>query len=231
MPPDVEADASPHADGPARWRIQFWALQILELGVAFLLVTQSVHVGRGGILIACGVVFGLLALTAKGPLGVFRVCSQRLHVLLVAGAAIAFGALTFVPAIRPDVEGLLVMVAAVVAVVFLASRTMTTSGARGRRRARRGPGPVIDATATVVPPPSAPDDADGGTGPPPGAEVEDAHTALRRAGRTTGAAAAAGKRAVDEHRPQVEDQVKRGLRGAGRLAGKLAGPKTPPDAH
>ena len=41
--------------------------------------------------------------------------------------------------------------------------------------------------------------------------------------------AAAGKRAVDEHRPQVEDQVKRTLRGAGRLAGRFAGPKSPPD--
>jgi hypothetical protein len=221
VPPDVGADDRPTGDPPGRWRIQFWALQVLELGVAFLLVTQSVHVGRGGILVAGGAVLGLLGITADGPLGVFRVCGQRLHVVLVAGAALALGALALVPALRPDVEGLLVIGGAVIAVVFLATRTVTSPGRRGRRWRRTGRGSVIDATATVVPP-------SGSTAPPgPGAAADDADSALRRAGRTTGAAAAAGKRAVDEHRPQVEDQVKRTLRGAGRLAGKLAGPKPP----
>jgi len=203
--------------GPTGWRIQFWALQVLELGVAFLLVTQSVHVGRGGLLVAGGVVFGLLALTADGPLGVFRVVGQRLHVLVVAGTAIAFGAMAALPALRPDLEGLLVVGGAVVALVFLASRTMTDPARRGRRSTRTTRGPVIDTTATVVTP-------DGGQPAP----TDDADSALRRAGRTTGAAAAAGRKAVDEHRPQVEDQVKRTLRGAGRLAGRLAGPKVPP---
>ena len=195
----------------------------MELGVAFLLVTQSVHVGRGGILVVGGAVFGLLALTADGPLGVFRVCGQRLHVVVVAGAALLLGALALVPALRPDVEGLLVTGAAVIVVVFLATRTVTSPVRRGRRSRRTGSGAVIDAPATVAPrPESAPPEApDPGTG--------DADTALRRAGRTTGAAAAAGRRAVDEHRPQVEDQVKRTLRGAGRLAGRLAGPKPPSD--
>ncbi len=219
MPPDVGADQRHAPDGRNHWRIQFWALQVLELGVAFLLVTQSVHVGRGGFLIAGGVVFGLLALTADGPLGVVRVVGQRLHVLLVAGAAITFGALAFVPALRPDIEGMLVIAGAVVALVFLASRTMTSSGRGGRRSRRTARGPVIDATATVVPPEGA---------RPAESEGDDSDSALRRAGRTTGAAATAGKRVVDEHRPQVEAQVKRTLRGAGRLAGKLAGPKSPP---
>jgi len=220
MPPDVGSGTGP-SDPPTRWRIQFWALQVLELGVAFLLVTQSVHVGRGGLLIAGGVVFGLLALTADGLLGVFRICSQRLHVLLVAGAAIALGALAFVPYLRPDIEGVLVIAAAVVAIVFLATRTATSAGRSGRRSRRvAGRGPVIDATATVVPP------SDPAPGPPD--DDGDPDSALRRAGRTTGAAAAVGKRVVDERRPQVEDQVKRTLRGAGRLAGKLAGPKAPP---
>jgi len=221
MPPDAGADGRDAPDGPTGWRIQFWALQVLELGVAFLLVTQSVHVGRGGLLVAGGVVFGLLALTADGPLGAVRVVGQRLHVLLVAGAAIAFGALAVVPSLRPDLEGLLVVGAAVVAVVFLASRTMTDPARRGRRARRRARGPVIDATATVVPP---------SDGPPEPSPSDGTDSALRRAGRTTGAAAAVGKQVVDQHRPQVEDQVKRTLRGAGRLAGKLAGPKgTPPD--
>ncbi len=219
--PDVEPGAGPAGDPTERWRIPFWALQVLELGVAFLLVTQSVHVGRGGLLVAGGIVLCLLALTADGPLGVLPVCGQRLHVLLVGGAAIALAAFAFVPALRPDVEGLLVIAGAVIALVFLATRTVTSSGRRGRRGGRTGRGPVIDATATVVPPGSA-------TPGPPAADEEDPDSTLRRAGRTTGAAAAAGRRAVDEHRPQVEDQVRRTLRGAGRLAGRLYGPKSPP---
>ena len=223
MSPDVGTQGRPTGDATAHWRIQFWALQVLELGVAFLLITQSVHVGRGAVLVAGGAVFGILALTADGPLGVLRVCGQRLHVVVVAGAALALGALSLVPSLRPDLEGLLVIAGAVVAIVFLATRTVTSPGRSGRRGRRTGRGPVIDATATVSTPagPEPNPDADGPSG--------DVDSAIRRAGRTTGAAAAAGKRAVDEHRPQVEDQVKRTLRGAGRLAGKLTGPRPPTD--
>jgi len=226
VPPDALARPRPGRGPQPRWRIPFWALQVLELGVAFLLVTQSVHVGRGGILVAFGIVLGLLALTADGPLGVVRVCGQRPHVLLAAGAALGLGALAFVPALRPDVEGLLVIVGAVVAVVFLATRTVTTAGRRPRAGRRAGRGPVIDATATVGPPPgpTAP-----GTGPTESHDGTEAPSVVRRAGRTTGAAAAAGRRAVDEHRPQVEDQMKRTVRGAGRLVGRLTGPKPPQD--
>jgi hypothetical protein len=225
MPTDAGAGGEPPGRGSARWRIPFWALQVLEFGVAFLLVTQSVHVGRGDLLVAGGIVFGLLALTADGPLGVVKVCSQRVHVPLVAGAALLLGALAFVPSFRPDVEGLLVIAGAVVAVVLLATRTITASNGRGRRsRSAAGQGPVIDVTATVVPPPDGP--AAGADGKV--TDDDDPDSALRRAGRTTGAAAAAGKRVVDGHRPQVEEQLKRTLRGAGRFAGKLAGPKAPP---
>jgi hypothetical protein len=222
MPPDAGAGAP---DGRGGWRIQFWALQVLELGVAFLLVTQSIHVGRGGVLVAAGVVFALLALTADGPLGILRIVGQRLHVLLVAGVALGVGALSLVPRFRPDIEGLLVVAAAVGAVVVLATRTMTDPSRRGRRARRAGRGPVIDATATVVPPDGATGTARGGADD--GGD-EGGDSALRRAGRTTGAAAAVGRKAVEEHRPMVEDQVKRTLRGAGRLAGRLAGPKSPP---
>jgi len=236
MPPDAgTGGATPRGpvDAAPRWRIPFWAFQVLELGVAFLLVTQSVHVGHGGLLVGAGAVLAVLALTADGPLGITRRCGQRLHVSVVAGVAIGFGALAFVPALRPDVEGLLVIIGAVVALVFLATRTTVTPRSAGRRRSRRTGAPVIDATATVVPattPDAGPTPTPSGAAPPPAPESADVpDTALRKAGRTTGAAAAAGKRAVDEHRPQVEEQVKRSLRGAGRLAGRLAAPKPPPD--
>ena len=229
MPPDVRADADvvdPRGTTPSRWRIHFWALQVVELGVAFLLVTQSVHVGNGGLLIGFAVVLGLLALTAAGPIGVFRICSQRLHVVLLVAVCFAVVALAFIPALRPDIQGLLVVGGAVIALVFLVTRTNIAGGTGGRRRSRGAGarGPVIDTTATVV----TPEDHHAQDPREPRGTDPDSDSALRRAGRTTGAAAAAGKRAVDEHRPQVEHQVKRGLRGAGRLAGKLTGPKSPP---
>ena len=220
MPSDVGAGPAP--PGPARtgqrgWRIPFWALQVLDLGVAFLLVTQSVHVGHGEILVAAGAALAVLALTADGPLGIYPICSQRVHVTLVIGVACSMAVAACLPAVRPDLEGLLVIGLAVVALIVLASRTAITGG---RRRRTPGRGAVIDATATVATPEprtvrTVPSDA--------------GDSAIRKAGRTTGAAAAAGRRAVDEHRPAVEDQVKRGLRGAGRLAGRLAGPKSSPD--
>ena len=229
MPPDVRADADvvdPRGTTPSRWRIHFWALQVVELGVAFLLVTQSVHVGNGGLLIGFAVVLGLLALTAAGPIGVFRICSQRLHVVLLVAVCFAVVALAFIPALRPDIQGLLVVGGAVIALVVLVTRTNLAGGTGGRRRSRGAGarGPVIDTTATVV----TPEDNHAQDPREPRGTDPDSDSALRRAGRTTGAAAAAGKRAVDEHRPQVEHQVKRGLRGAGRLAGKLTGPKSPP---
>ncbi len=223
MPPDAGAHTAPpvHHHG---WRIPFWALQVLELGVAFLLVTQAVHVVRGGVLVAGGLVLAVLAVTADGPLGIFRVCGRRLHRTLVLVIAGALAACCLVPAVRPDVEGLLVIAFAVVALVVLASRT-TVSGGRGRRRGRRpsaGRNEVIDATATVTPV--------GPVAPVPPTPPSVADTAARKAGRATAAAGAVGKKAVDDHRPQVEEQVKKTIRGAGRLAGKLAAPRTPPDA-
>ncbi|MGD0881855.1 MAG: hypothetical protein ABSB09_09835 [Acidimicrobiales bacterium] len=227
MPPDDGSETGPSASpvaGPQRWQIPFWAFQVLELGVAFLLVTQSIHVVHGGLLVAAGVLLAVLALTARGPIGMVRVCGQRLHIALVVVLAVALGAAAFVPALRPDADGDLMIGLAVVALIFLATRTTVTPRGVGRRRIRRSaaPGPVIDATATVVVP----------AGDPPEDPVrpdDDADSAFRRAGRSAGAATAAGRRAVDEHRPQVEDQVKRTLRGAGRLAGRLSGPKAQPN--
>jgi len=231
MPPDPGPDTG--ATGPpptvaTRWQIQFWAFQVLELGVAFLLITQSVHVTNAVVLVVTGVLVALLAVTANAPLGVVRICSQRLHMVLVVSVAVIGAAAMLVPAFRPDVQGILVMALAVVAIVALATRTTVSSGsAKPSRRSRRtgARGPVIDATATVVDP-SAGAQADD-VEPPSPADTPD--TVLRRAGRTTGAAAAVGKRAVDEHRPQVEEQVKRSLRGAGRLARRLGGPKAQPN--
>ena len=128
-------------------------------------------------------------------------CSQRLHVVLVAGSlAIVLGAARL-RSRRP-------------------ARRRRTVDDRVRRRSRGLPGLPDDHAPRAAggrQTPTRPDEGRGhrrhrhGGRPrrrpigrpaavPAGAD-DDADTAIRRAGRTTGAAAAAGKRAVDEHRP------------------------------
>ena len=221
MPADVAPDPGPLAsDNSAEtWRLPLWLLQVLELAVAYLLISQSVHVAKGGVLAASGILLGLLALSLKAPLGVLRICSPRLHIVLIRVLAASMASTVVMPASRSDLEGIVIMLFATVALVMLSTRTAVVVG-RGRRF-KRGRGGAIDATATV---------ARTGTPPAPSTSVDDdPDTAIRRAGRSTGAVAAAGRRAVDQGRPVFEDQFKKGLRGAGRLAGRLTGTKHPPD--
>ena len=188
--------------------------------MTYLLVSQSVHVAGGSLLAASGILVGLLALSVQAPLGVVRICSPKVHLVLIRVLSVSMTAALVVPASRPDLEGIVIVLFAAVALILLSTRTAVRGGWGRRRKGWRRDG-AIDATATVAQPRTPPAQS------PPG-DV-DSDSTIRRVGRTTGAAAAAGKRAVDEHRPVVEHQVKRGLRGAGRLAARLAGPKSPPD--
>jgi hypothetical protein len=202
------------------WRLPLWLLQVLELAVAYLLVSQSVHVAGGSLLAASGILLGLLTLSVQAPLGVIRICSPKVHLVLVRVLSVCMAAALVVPASRPDLEGIVIVLFAAVALVMLSTRTAVPGGWGRRRKGWRRDG-AIDATATVTQPRTPPAQSGPGDG--------DADSAIRRAGRSTGAVTAAGKRAVEERRPVVEHQVKKGLRGAGRLAGRLAGPKSPPD--
>ena len=219
MPVDVAPDPTPlTSDDSTTWRLPLWLLQVLELAVAYLLISQSVHVAKGGVLAVSGILLGVLTLTLDAPLGVLRICSPRLHLLLIRTLAAFMAATVVLPASQSDLEGIAIMLFAPVALVMLSTRTAVTVGrGRGVTRGRLG---AIDATATV---------ARTGVPPVPSASDGDADSAIRRAGRSTGAVAAAGKRAVDQGRPVVEHQVKKGLRSAGRLAGRLTGTKHTPD--
>jgi hypothetical protein len=81
---------------------------------------------------------------------------------------------------------------------------------------RPGDPTVIDATATVADGAAlraqGPDDA---PAPPPSG------SAARWAGRAAGTVSASGRKAVARHRPEAEVQVKRAIRGAGRLTGRI----------
>jgi len=197
-------------------------LQVSEIALAVVLADLSIHVAHGGPLVAGALLLFVLAGTADGPLGVVRIVGRDLHVQLAVVVAVVFAVLVWLPALHADSEEKVVVMFTSIGLIRLATLTSTT-GIAGRGRRARSPRPtgVIETTATVTSGPgaTAPDARD------PGAD-----SALRKAGRTTGAAAAAGRRAVDGHRPQVEDGVRRTIRGAGRWAGKLAGPKEPTEA-
>ena len=74
--------------GRHRW-IPFWVLQASEVAIALVFMELLIHVSNGGLLVAAAVTFFALAVTARGPLGIFRICGQRLHLTLATAAAAA----------------------------------------------------------------------------------------------------------------------------------------------
>lgn len=217
-----------------RW-IPFWVMQAFEIAVAVVFVDLSVHVNHGGLMVVAALAFFALAVTAQGPLGVFRVCNQRLHLLLAMVLAGVVAVAPVIPALRPDIEGIIVIEFGAVGMIRLATLTVTTEYPRATRGAVRRPGAtVIDTTATIVDaarrgaadPTGARPPAPGKSTPTPGSARDGT---ARWVGRTTGAAAASGKKMAAKYGPEAEAQVKRTIRGAGRLAGRVTSSPEPPD--
>jgi hypothetical protein len=225
--------------GRQRW-LPFWVLQVTELVMAVALAYFSVRVSHGGVLVVGAGVFALLALTARGPLGILRICGPRLHVTLTIACSVVLALAPVVPAFRPDIQGIIVLEFVMVGVIRLATFTRVAApvgpgaGGGGGRRARTM---VIDASVVV-----AEAGSPGGERPIPttarsaGDPVPAEHApkpspapgaAARWLGRTTGTMAASGKRAVAQHRPEVEAHAKRTIRSAGRVAGRLTAPSKP----
>jgi hypothetical protein len=204
-------------------------LQTTELVVAVIFVDISVHVSNGRLLVAAAIAFAAMAVTAKGPLGIIRVCGQRLHLVLVMATAAVVAIAPIVPALRPDIEGIIVVEFGAVGLFRLATFTRSSESFHGAVPSRRG-AKVIDATATVVHP-GAPSGATPATRRPSPASTAPT-PAARRMGRSAGAAAATGRRVVAKRRPEAEARIKRTIRGAGRLAGRAtsaaADTDTPP---
>ena len=233
----------PAASG-RRW-LPFWALQASEVAVAMAFADISAHVSRGTLLIVAAAVLAGLAVTARGPLGILRICGQRLHVLLVLAASAAIAVAPIVPALRPDIEGIIVVEFGAVGLIRLATLTRTAASAAVAGGGMPGARPVIDATATVTPPAypggraaagrgaagkrTVPDPSAPSAGPGPSPTPASTGAAARWVGRTTGAAAARGRRAADRHRPEVEEAARRAIRGAGRMAGRMASSSEPED--
>jgi hypothetical protein len=220
------AEVTPVTAGSLRRRwIPFWVLQLLELAVAFVFVDVSIHVSNSGLLLGAAVAFAALAITAQGPLGIFRVCRPWLHLTLVITAAAVVAVAPVIPALRPDIEGIIVIEFGAIGLIRLATLTdMHRSSASRRSSAagRRG-GTVIDATATVAPEVTARGQASAAPSTAGGkpASVSSTEAAARWAGRAAGVASVSGRRAVAKRRPEAEAQVKRAIRGAGRWTGRV----------
>ncbi|HLI72790.1 MAG TPA: hypothetical protein VKU86_02845 [Acidimicrobiales bacterium] len=138
---------------PSRRRpFPFGVHQVLEYVLAGVLVELSLHTARSGLLLGGAAAFALLALTARGPLGVMRLCGRRLHAAADIVVALALAAAPVLPSIRPSALGIVAI--EVVALLWLRVVTLTRyasppppdSDAPGRRE-RRGAGRGAPAAA------------------------------------------------------------------------------------
>jgi hypothetical protein len=228
--------------------LPFWVVQATEIALGVAFIDISVHVSNGGLLVASAIAFFTLAVTAKGPLGVARICSQPLHLALAMAVAVLVAIAPVLPGLRPDIEGIIVLEFGAVGLLRVCTLTRVGTGpgsARSSRQSRRGRG-VIDATATVAgagapPAPGSPaprpaaatPPAGGGSGSSPSGSSPSGSSpsgsspsgvAARWAGRTTGSAAVAGKQAAAKYGPTARAQIKRTVRAAGRMAGSVTSP-------
>jgi hypothetical protein len=230
LPPADKRDVvtSPSGDPVERRPFPFWVLQVTELIVAMVFVDVSVHVRGGGLLLVGAVVLAALAVTAQGPLGVLRLCPQRLHLTLIVTASLLIAAAPLLPGLRPDLEGIIVVEFGAAGLIRVA--TLSRADDRAGVGARRGHARVIDTTASVAerPVPVHPQSGQSTGAPPPSNGDSGMEGMARRAGRTAAATEAAGRRLWARHRPTAEAQLKRSIRNAGRWARRVTSPPVDP---
>jgi hypothetical protein len=163
--------------------------------LAGALAELSVHIARSGLLLAAAGAFALLAVTARGPLGIARLCGPRLHGALDIAVAVAMAAAPILPAFRPDTTGILVVEVTALAWIRLATLTRYTRPAPGSPPSTvASPTTVASSDAPVVP-------------PPPGAVV------------ARGLGLLAGRSA--RRLPNADEKLRAGARQAGRHAARL----------
>jgi hypothetical protein len=225
MSGEVRSASSPTATASRRW-LPFWLLQVSELVVAFVFVDISIHVGNGGLLVGAGAALAALSITARGPLGILRICGQRLHVHAIAAVAVAVAVAPVFPAVRPDIEGIIIIEFGAIGLIRLATLTRISASTPPGHQRVGSTDRVFDASATVVAParPASTGSQQDSAGASPSTGA-----AARWIGRTTGAAAASGRRVAAHHRPEVEAQVKRTIRGAGRVVGRVKSSSSDPE--
>jgi len=152
-----------------------------------------VHIRHSGLLLGAAVAFALLALTARAPLGAARLVGPRLHAVLDVVVAVALSAAPIIPALRPDITGIIVVEVAAVAWVRLATLT----------RYRKAPPP----THPPAPAPELVAQHESPAAPSTGAVV------ARGLGMLAGRSA--------RRLPEAEDTLRDGARQVGRHAARL----------
>jgi hypothetical protein len=224
-----QLDPSSPTGRTRRW-IPFWVVQAVEIAIAVVFVDVSIHLSNPGLLVGAALAFFALAVTAHGPLGIARICSQPLHLVLAMVVAAVVAVAPVLPSLRPDIEGIIVLEFGAVGLFRVCMLTQAAPVSAGTRRGtvrRRGPA-VIDATATVVdahatrPAPAPPTPP----APPDTAGSPSYDAAARWVGRTSGAAAAVGKQTAARYGPTARARVKKTIRSAGRLTGSVVSPPT-----
>jgi hypothetical protein len=109
--------------------------------LAGALAELSIHIGHSGLLLAAAGAFAFLAVTARGPLGLARLCGPRLHATLDIVVALALATAPIVPALRPDGAGIVVVEVAALAWVRLATLTRYPHLATGAENPAPAPAP------------------------------------------------------------------------------------------
>jgi hypothetical protein len=216
----------PSSEGRVRRWIPFWVVQALEIGVGVVFVDVSIHVHNAGLLVGAALAFFALAVTAQGPVGLVRICSQPVHLALVMGVSVLVALGPLLPALRPDIEGIIVLEFGAVGLFRVCMLTRTTSSS-GPIVAGGGPGPtVIDATARVAEAAASTTTGAPGARPSPPTAPSSYDAAARWVGRTTGAASSVGKQTAAKYGPTARARVKKTIRSAGRLTGSVVSPST-----
>jgi hypothetical protein len=182
--------------------------------VAGALAELSIHIRHSGLLLVAAGAFALLAVTARGPLGLARVCGPRLHGTLDVVVALAVAAAPILPALRPDVTGILVVEVASLAWVRLATLTRYTRPAPVSAVAPVSSDGPECAVASVAPEGPGPTPTDA-LGPPGTAAV-----VVRGLGFLAGRSA--------RRLPDAGEKLRGGARVAGRQAARLQRTRRPP---
>jgi hypothetical protein len=171
-------------------------------------VVLSVHIGGSDLLLIGGIAFGLLALTARGPFGLLRLCPGPLHGILDVVVAVV---LALSPLIGPLRSGIVsIVVIELVAVAWLRLSMLTRYRPRAPSTGTASTGTAsTDPAAAVVDPAAAPPASaltdDTATGPALGA--------IRHLGRLT-----AGAR---QRLPEAQGALESGARQLGTHSGRL----------
>jgi hypothetical protein len=191
-----------------RRTLPFGLHQLLELILGLALIGLSIHVDDPFLLVVTGAVFAVMALCSEGRMGILKLIPRRVHAALDIAVPVAVAIAPVVPALRPDLTGIICLELAALAWLRIATLTRYRPAPIGSD-AVGAPSPGATPTPSASPGPSPAPAASVGAQPPP--------TTPERAGGDE-RAPVTPDRVVEE----IDRMVTQGSRRLGRMAGSLA---------